>query len=41
MITRVALKEFLELLFERYCDFITVHGFWPVEFSTVWLVASQ
>jgi hypothetical protein len=41
MITRVALTEYLELLFDKYCSHIVMHGFWPVEFSTVWLGASH
>ena len=35
MITRVALTEHLELLFDKYCSYIAVQGFWPVAFSTV------
>jgi len=35
MITLVALTEYLELLFDKYCSYIAVHSFWPVEFSTV------
>jgi hypothetical protein len=41
MITRVALTEYLELIFDKHCSYIAVHGFWPVEFSNVWLGASQ
>ena len=32
MISRVALTEYLEQLFDKYCSYITVHGFWSVEF---------
>jgi hypothetical protein len=41
MITRVVLTEILELLFDKYCSYIAVHGFLPVEFSTVRLGASH
>jgi len=34
IITRVALTEYLELLCDKYCSYIAVHGFSPVEFST-------
>jgi hypothetical protein len=40
-ITRAALTEYLELLFDKHRSYIAVRGSWPAEFSTVWLGASR